>query len=196
MEALVHALESTGEYRVLRRFDPTQLALHAAGDSEKPFRGLVIDVETTGVNPHTDQLIEIALLPFTATKAGRLVSVREPAKFLRDLGIPIPAEITSLTGISDGMVAGQVLDVPGVGAYHRGRVVMLGVHGNSDLAGHDSTQSCTGKAADRIANGIARCGWIRTTELRHLVQFGNIRGNAINTPRCRSPIRSADARII
>ena len=112
MEAQVHTLEATGEYRVLRRFDPNQLVLHAAGEAEKPFRGLIIDVETTGLNPHSDQLIEIALLPFTATKAGQLVSVAAPTRFLRDPGIPIPAEITSLTGITDAMVAGQVLDVP------------------------------------------------------------------------------------
>ena len=116
IEAHVRALEATGDFRVLRRFDPERLPAHPAGADEKAFRGLVVDVETTGVNAQVDELIEIALLPFVATAAGRLVSVEAAVRMLRDPGGPIPSEITSLTGITDEMVAGQALDIPRISA--------------------------------------------------------------------------------
>jgi DNA polymerase-3 subunit epsilon len=76
----------------------------------------MIDVETTGLNAQTDELIEIAFLPFTATISGQLISTEATVRFLRDPGIPIPIEITSLTGITDAMVAGQSLDVSRIDA--------------------------------------------------------------------------------
>ena len=74
-------------------------------------KGLIIDLETTGLNYETDKIIEAGLYPFTydpdtgdvATKVDPLVGYEDP-------GIPIPEVITNLTGITGEDVSGQKLD--------------------------------------------------------------------------------------
>lgn len=60
---------------------------------------IVFDFETTGLNPHTDHVTEIA--------AVRLRNGREVGSFhtLVDFGGPVPAFITSLTGITTELCA-------------------------------------------------------------------------------------------
>lgn len=58
-----------------------------------------IDVETTGANPVTDRVTEIAIL---RVENGELV---ERWSSLVNPGIPIPANIQDFTGITDAMVA-------------------------------------------------------------------------------------------
>ncbi|MCH9811628.1 DUF3820 family protein [bacterium] len=58
-------------------------------------RAIYYDTETTGLKPDSDKIIEIAL--YDATKKTSLCSFVNP-------GMPIPAESTSITGITDAMV--------------------------------------------------------------------------------------------
>lgn len=57
-----------------------------------------IDVETTGVKPLTDRLTEVAIVRFSRTHPPRVW------QSLVNPGVPIPAEIQSLTGITNAMV--------------------------------------------------------------------------------------------
>lgn len=107
--------------RVIRRFVPviTDLApLLARGD----LLGLVADVETTGTDYSTDHIIELALVPFTFTANGAVTGVGGELSWYEDPGIPIPAEITKITGISDDMVRrkriadGDVIELVGKAA--------------------------------------------------------------------------------
>lgn len=61
----------------------------------------IIDLETTGVNPKKDSIIEIGAL--------RITEAGEKREFhsLIDPGFPLPRYITEITGIDDGMLAGQ-----------------------------------------------------------------------------------------
>ncbi|WP_324622767.1 3'-5' exonuclease [Delftia lacustris] len=59
-----------------------------------------IDVETTGLDPSKDRIIEVALL---VLPIGVSCMVEGYSK-LANPGIPIPARITDLTGITDAMV--------------------------------------------------------------------------------------------
>ncbi|HEY1867454.1 MAG TPA: 3'-5' exonuclease [Candidatus Cybelea sp.] len=63
-------------------------------------RYCVIDVETTGLNPHTDRIVEIACALVDGTR------VTEGWSTLINPGMPIPAEATAVNGITDRMVAG------------------------------------------------------------------------------------------
>lgn len=72
--------------------------------------GLFVDTETTGLDPSRDEIIELAMVPFTYGMNGEVYSVGEPFQQLRQPSKPIPPEITAITGIDDAMVEGQAID--------------------------------------------------------------------------------------
>ena len=63
-------------------------------------RYCVIDVETTGLSPRTDRIVEIACALVDGAR------VTEAWSTLINPGMPIPAEATAVNGITDRMVAG------------------------------------------------------------------------------------------
>lgn len=63
---------------------------------------VVIDFETTGLNPTQDSVIEFSGIRFIDEEPKEILS------FLCDPGFEIPSEIEMLTGISNGMVAGEM----------------------------------------------------------------------------------------
>ncbi len=98
-ESLIASLEATGTYRVLRRLLPRPYL--TPPDANPTKLGLFLDLETTGLDPLNDEIIEIPMLPFTYGPDGRIYEVREPFQRLRQPSKPIPLEITELTGITD-----------------------------------------------------------------------------------------------
>ena len=78
-------------------------------------RGLYVDCETTGTDPECDDVIELAMLPFTYTPQahGRIVHVlhHEARVWRSDPGRALLPEIVALTGLTDEMVRGQRIDV-------------------------------------------------------------------------------------
>ena len=60
---------------------------------------IVLDTETTGLNPARDKVLEIGA---ARIEQGRVVETFET---LIDTGVPIPERITELTGITDAMQA-------------------------------------------------------------------------------------------
>jgi DNA polymerase-3 subunit epsilon len=115
LETLAARLESSPDYRVLRRFVP--LSRYHEGDGSATALGAVVDVETTGLDTVRDRIIEFCGVPFEFEKeSGRILGVGEAVTFLEDPGRPIPAEVTRLTGITNDMVAGKQIDDAAVGA--------------------------------------------------------------------------------
>lgn len=108
LEAMAARLEQSGEFRVLRKLSPT-LAVEAP-DGGLVRRGLFVDVETTGLDPAVDEIIELAMTPFSYGSDGRITAVGASFEGLRQPTNPIPAHITAITGIDDAMVAGQSID--------------------------------------------------------------------------------------
>jgi len=109
------AMESTGDFRVLRRLRPRRVVNEADGSKTK--LGLFVDVETTGLDTAKDEIIELAMVPFTYGLDGRIFEIREPFNALRQPSKPIPAEVTALTGITDEMVAGKTIDPADVARF-------------------------------------------------------------------------------
>ena len=73
--------------------------------------GVVLDVETTGLNSELAQIIEIGLRSFTFNKeTGHILSLADSYSAFQDPGIPLDPEIVSLTGITDEMLQGQTID--------------------------------------------------------------------------------------
>lgn len=105
-------IEANPDFRLLRRVPaPRDWPLSSPrGETRK---GVFVDTETTGLDHDSDEVIELALLPFeyeretglivSVDHAGALSAFRQPSQ-------PIPAESTLIHGISDAMVAGHVID--------------------------------------------------------------------------------------
>ena len=107
LESMVQALEATGDYRVIRRLKPRRPNIPASGT---PMRfGLVVDVETTGLDPRRNEIIELAMTPFSYGLDGTVFTVGESFQRLRQPSEAITPEITAITGITNEMVAGQVI---------------------------------------------------------------------------------------
>lgn len=108
LEKLAAILEESGDYRILRRLKPRSSTGVSAGDGSRI--GLFVDVETTGLDPDKDEIIELAMLPFRYSLGGAVIELLEPFDRLRQPSAPIPEAVTALTGITDDMVAGQQID--------------------------------------------------------------------------------------
>lgn len=108
-EGLAGYLESTGNYRILRKLMPRQVVERPRPEFSR--RGVILDTETTGLNHRTDEIIEIGVIAFTFDDQGAIGDVTGIYGGLRQPNVAIPAEITRLTGITDDMVAGQAIDM-------------------------------------------------------------------------------------
>ncbi|HEX4181943.1 MAG TPA: 3'-5' exonuclease [Caulobacteraceae bacterium] len=115
MEAMAQALERSGGYRVLRRLSP--IAPREPPPGMRTRLGLFVDAETTGLDPVRDEIIELAMVPFTYGVDGEIYEVGEPFQQLRQPIKPIPAEITAITGIDDAMVEGHAIDPAAVATF-------------------------------------------------------------------------------
>jgi DNA polymerase III subunit epsilon len=72
--------------------------------------GLIVDIETTGLDPAIDRIIELACLPFHFSSEGVLYDVLPGYAGFEDPGQPLHEEVLRLTGITDEQVRGQKLD--------------------------------------------------------------------------------------
>ncbi len=114
LEAMADALAATGNYRVLRRLEARQIVTPADGQPTK--LAIFLDTETTGLNPQQDEVIEIALVPFTYGADGRIYEILPPFEALQQPSKPLPLEIIELTGLTDEMLAGQTIDTAALAA--------------------------------------------------------------------------------
>ncbi len=76
-----------------------------------PLKGVVLDTETTGLNHRKDEIIEIGTVAFTFDDLGNIGDIISVYGALQQPSIPIPEEVTRLTGITDEMVIGQTIDL-------------------------------------------------------------------------------------
>ena len=72
-------------------------------------KGIIVDVETTGLNPKEDVIIEIGLLQFSYDSTGDL-NILTTYGALQDTEKNISSEITKLTGISKEMLKGESIN--------------------------------------------------------------------------------------
>ena len=116
-EAELHAiaLRQSQEYRVLRRLARRQIYDRPLPKNAKI--GLLVDCETTGLNPHSDTIIELGLVRFAYTPSGVVLGPLAAYQSFQDPGRPIPAPITHMTGITDVMVKDRCIDRRRVGDY-------------------------------------------------------------------------------
>ena len=101
--------DGTDDVRILRRLrlveGPTGL-----GDPASPFVGIVIDCETTGLDHERDEIIELAVRRFRYDAEGIVTKIDKAYSWLQEPSVPIPQEVTRITGLTDAAVAGHRLD--------------------------------------------------------------------------------------
>lgn len=123
LEAMARQLEASGRYKILRQFERNTLAIPVNVATLR--WGVYLDTETTGLVAARDEIIELAMVPFQYDEAGQIVFVGQPWVRLRQPSVPIPPEITRVTGITDAMVAGHTIDPAEVAAYVAGAVIVV-----------------------------------------------------------------------
>lgn len=90
----------------------------------------IVDVETTGLDPASDAIIELALMHVAIAADGMVLGHSRPQSWREDPGRPLDPAITALTGLTDADLAGQTLD----------ERVIVGTLGRCDLlVAHNAT---------------------------------------------------------
>jgi len=104
----IYELESTGNYRVLKKLQPPKNYNHP--DETDTKLAIYLDLETTGLDYKENEIIEIGLIPFEYSVDGRIFKVHDAFNQFQEPSEPIPDEITKITGITNNMVSGHEID--------------------------------------------------------------------------------------
>lgn len=124
LEEVALALERTKEFRILRRLKPRQEFVFNISDRDAR-TGLILDVETTGLDTARHEVIELGMLKFVYLPDGRVGRVVDTFAAFNETVVPIPAEITDLTGITNEMLAGRRIDPDEVASFASGVSVVI-----------------------------------------------------------------------
>lgn len=130
LEQLAAKLEQSHDYKVLRRLGQKPMSLTRVTGEKRI--GIFLDVETTGLDPLNDEIIQLAMVRFSYTLDGRICDVFEPFDQLRQPSKPIPPEITLLTGLSDADVMGYQINPTEVATYADKANIVVAHHAGFD----------------------------------------------------------------
>jgi DNA polymerase-3 subunit epsilon len=145
-EQMAATLEATGDYKILRRLVPRSISTAPLDPADRV--GVILDVETTGLDDRIDEIIEVGMVRFSYSEADVVTGVTGTFQAFREPSVPISAEITNLTGITNEIVAGQRIEATAVEEFvHDANVVI------AHNAGFDR------KFAERICPVFSRKHW-------------------------------------
>lgn len=145
-EQMVAALEASGDYKVLRRLLPRPISAAPVNPTDRI--GVILDVETTGLDHRVDEIIELGMVRFSYSEADVATSVTGTFQTFREPSLLISPEITSLTGITNEMVAGQMIEEAAVEEFVRPANVVIAHHADFDR-----------KFAERLIPAFAEKPW-------------------------------------
>ena len=103
----IHILNSSNEYKVLKRVPEKLEKRESKG---KIFKTAFIDLETTGLEPRQDEIIEIGLLITSFTNEDGFINIDYTDNQLQQPSKPISKEITRITGITNEDVKDKKID--------------------------------------------------------------------------------------
>jgi DNA polymerase III subunit epsilon len=123
LAALAEALVRSGNYRVLRRLVPRTTSVPSTDQVCRT--GVILDVETTGLDQQKDEVIELGMVKFDYLPDGSIAGLRDVFTAFNEPSSPIPPEVTALTGITNDMVAAQRIDDTAVSAFVAEAVIVI-----------------------------------------------------------------------
>lgn len=105
------------ETRVLHRIAPLDQWKAPKGAGPLHMKVAVLDLETTGLDPQYDEIIEIAAAIIQIDVQGRVIAVENMRTGLQQPSRPIEPHIAKITGIDDAVVAGKRICPDSIAAY-------------------------------------------------------------------------------
>ena len=119
---LIAAITQNGRFQVIERLE--QRTGYHQPDGTATKHAVYVDVETTGLGDGA-RIIQLAIAPFDFAADGRIFDVATCESWLEDPGIPIPDEVSALTGLTDADVAGKRIDDARVAELLEGAVLVI-----------------------------------------------------------------------
>jgi DNA polymerase-3 subunit epsilon len=131
IESLAVEVGQHPDYRVLRRLDTSVEYPSLSGPDVS--RAVILDTETTGLEPGTDKVIELGLVVFEyGRESGRVGRVLDTYNALEDPGMEIPPASTAVHGITDEMVAGKHFDEAAIQKTMSGVAIVIAHNADFD----------------------------------------------------------------
>jgi DNA polymerase-3 subunit epsilon len=127
---MAEALAKSADYRVLRRLVPRTTFAPSIGQSTKT--GILLDVETTGLDQQKDEIIELGMVKFDYLPDGRIAGLKDAFSSFNEPSVSIPLDVTALTGITNEMVAGQRIDEAAVSSFANDAVIVIAHNASFD----------------------------------------------------------------
>lgn len=110
-EIAITGLHATGEYQVLRKINLDRDNRFSHKQRSGSRLALCVDTETTGLDQHSDQIIELGMVAFEYDPdTAEILRISQRYNGFEDPGAPLSREIVELTGITDQMLQGQCFD--------------------------------------------------------------------------------------
>ena len=109
LEDAARRLEKDSNYRVLRAVPKPFSMMPGIGAPPDGRCVCIIDLETSGLDPEGDAIIELALMMVFVDDEGAVVGHFGPRSWKEDPGIPLEPEITMLTGLANQHLTGHAI---------------------------------------------------------------------------------------
>lgn len=115
-EKRARRLETDPQFRVLRAIPAPHTLMPPDGSTPEGRCIGIVDLETTGLDPVQDQIIELALMLVWIDEADRVIGHCGPLTWQQDPGAPLVPVIRQLTGLTDRDLRGRQINDQMVGA--------------------------------------------------------------------------------
>jgi DNA polymerase-3 subunit epsilon len=122
LAAMAQTLEASGEYRVLRRLEFRQ---HFSTPTEPTKVGILFDVETTGLDTASDEVVELGMVKFSYHPDGTVAAVLDTFSSFNEPSRAIPEEAIKLHGITNEMAAGHKIDSDAISAFASDAAIVI-----------------------------------------------------------------------
>ncbi len=110
LEAQADLLAEEDAYRVLRRVPKSYTNMPDVGAPPDGKCVAIIDLETSGLDPNTHEIIELALMLCWLDEVGEVIAHVGPMVWLQEPSAPLDPRISLLTGLTAPMLVGKSIN--------------------------------------------------------------------------------------